>query len=407
MCSEGLPDVLDALSRQALFSGLPIDVVEAALRRCPVRALEQGEVILAPGQVNRSLYLLLEGVLDVHLDAVDSPVGFEVGPGECVGEMSVIDGKPASAYVVARGGARVLVVDEDTLWSELIPLRGVARNLLRVLSERMRRRTEMTLRSLRRELEYEHLQKELAAARQIQASMLPDTGPLCEAHPGLDLHGLMVPAREVGGDFYDVFPLEGQRVVFAVGDVVGKGMPAALFMARSMTTLRMQALGGRTVDDLLDRMNGALCENNPGGMFVTVFVGVLDTLSGELVYFNGGHNPPLISRGGAPFEVLPVRRGIVVGALEEARFEPSRLRLDPGDRLLAYTDGVTEAENRDHELFTEERLQGLLADCPSQAAAGVVAAVRDAVAQHAGDALQSDDITLLALAYRPRRPRSG
>jgi sigma-B regulation protein RsbU (phosphoserine phosphatase) len=391
---------LDFILNQEIFQGVPDNLIQPILSRCPVRELRAGEIVLSPGQLNDHLYLVLGGRLQVHLDAPDSPKGFPLYPGQCFGEMSVIDDRPASAFVVAEAGTRVLAVHKEVLWSELIPLGGVARNLLRVLSERIRARTETTLTALRQELAYEQLQRELQIARELQASMLPTTFPLFQDRPEVDLFAVMEPAREIGGDFFDAFPLDGRRVLFAVGDVAGKGMPAALLMVRSLTLLRTEARRVADLPALLVRVNEELRVNSARGMFVTLFVGVLDVPSGELTYVNAGHLPPLLVRQGRPLELLPMPEGLVVGAIEEASFEPAHLQMHPGDALLVYTDGVTEARDAAGRFFSHERLHRLFDAREAGNASELVHALKNGLVQFSGDAARADDVTILALVYR-------
>jgi sigma-B regulation protein RsbU (phosphoserine phosphatase) len=369
-----------------------------------VRTLSTGETLLSPGEPSHHLYLLLEGRLSVHLDAAGSAASFQVSPGQCVGEMSLVDGRPASAFVVASGPCRVVAVPEAVFWSGLMTVEGLGRNLLRVIAGRIRERTEITVRVLRQQLHYEALQRELDVAREIQTSMLPAAGRFCDQHPNVDVHALMYPARDVGGDFFDVFPLDAGRVLLAVGDVSGKGMPAALFMVRSLTVLRMEAVRAETSEGLLARVNRELCEGNPRGMFTTALAGVLDVGSGELRYFNGGHLAPLLSRDGGPFTPVPMPRGLVLGAVDGVPFEHRALQLQAGDRLVVYSDGVTEAEDAFGNFFGEERLREVLERCGRHDAEGLVTAVREAVEGFSKDVPQSDDVTVLALVYRGPNP---
>jgi sigma-B regulation protein RsbU (phosphoserine phosphatase) len=384
----------------ALFRDVPPARTAELLARCRTRALAAGETLLAAGQPNDTLYLLLDGELRVHLDAAGSATSFGVPPGECVGDVSLIDGAPASAFVIAAVPSRVLAIDGDVFWSQLMAEPAIARNLLRLVVRRLRERAESILASQRQQLRFEALQRELDAARSIQASMLPGLTPLRAAFPHLDLHASMEPAREVGGDFYDALAIDERDVLLTVGDVSGKGMPAALFMVRTLTVLRLAALRGDPAAGLLGRVNDLLCENNPSDMFTTAFVALLDTGSGLLTYYNGGHPAPLLSRGGGPFAPLPLPRAPVVGIMPGVDYAAWTVQLQPGDRLVAYTDGVTEAEDPDGAMLGDARLAAALDACAACDAAGLVQAVRAEVDRFAAGAAQSDDITLLALAYR-------
>jgi sigma-B regulation protein RsbU (phosphoserine phosphatase) len=395
-------DAFDAaLADQPLFLGVPPDQLAAILSRCHVRVLGIGETLLSPGQPNQDLYLLLDGQLRVHLDAAGSPTSFAIDAGQCAGELSLVDGEPVSAYVVSATASRVLVVPGEVFWSDLMAIPDVARNLMRMVVGRLRDRAEMIIRSQRQQLRVEALQKELDAAQTIQCSMLPAVSTVSSRYPGLDLCALMHPAREVGGDFYDAVGVDGQRVLIAVGDVSGKGMPAALFMVRSITVLRMAALRADPADELLGRVNALLCENNPSELFTTAFAAVVDAANGTMTCYNGGHPLPLLSRAGGPFEPLSLPRCLVVGILDGVPYPAVTLNLGPGDRLVAFSDGVTEAEDSAGGMFGEERLRETLDACRRQDAAGMVEAVRAAIERFVGDAPQSDDITLLALSYHP------
>ena len=390
-----------ALAAQPLFLGVPPDQLAAILSRCHVRALGVGDTLLAPGQPNRDLYLLLDGQLRVHLDAAGSPTSFAIDGGQCVGELSLVDGEPVSAYVVSATASRVLVVPGEVFWSDLMAIPDVARNLMRMVVGRLRDRAEMIVHSQRQQLRFEALQKELDAAQAIQLSMLPALPAISLGYPALEVHALMDPAREVGGDFYDVVAIDPQRALIAVGDVSGKGMPAALFMVRSMTVLRMAALRADPADGLLGRVNALLCDNNPSELFTTVFVGIVDTSTGRMTCYNGGHPPPLLSRAGGPFEPLSLPRSLVIGIVDGVPYPAVTVQLERGDRLVAFSDGVTEAEDPAGRLFGDDRLRASLDACGRHDAAGMVDAVRAAIEDFVGGAPQSDDITLLALSYHP------
>lgn len=387
------------ISGQQLCSDIPYDLVESVLAACEQRRLAAGDILLEPGQLNEHLFLVLEGRFQVHLDAANSRLGFPIDAGECIGEMSIIDGKPVSAYVVAEQPSVVLPVHKDLFWEHLAQTPLVTRNLMQLLAERMRRRNDVMLTAMEHQLRLEHLARELATARQIQASMLPKQFPLFPQHPQLDVHAIMEPAREVGGDFFDAFAVGEGQVCIAVGDVSDKGIPAALFMVRTMTLLRMEMLATASVDALLPTVNRQLATGNQSFMFVTVFVGLLDVSSGRLRYVSGGHPPPLLQRAGAGARPVAPPKGILVGVAEDARYEVAELTLEPGDRLTLYTDGITEAENPAREQFTDARLAATLDALPAASAEGQVKGLRDAVRDFAAGAAPSDDLTLLVLRY--------
>lgn len=393
------------ISRQSLFRGLPYDSVEPIFEHCRVRDLDPGDVLLELGQSNRHLYLLLSGRLQVNLngvvnlDSADSPLGFSIEPGESIGEMSIIDGKPTSAHVGAAEPSRVVAIHEDIFWSKIATIPGAVRNLMRMLVERMRKRNDFTLQMLEKELRYKHMQNELNAAREIQLGMLPTQYPLFPRHPSIDVYAHMNAAKTVGGDFFDAFPLDERRVCLAIGDVSGKGMPAALSMVRILTLLRVELMKGGSLGESLARLNKILCETNTGQMFVSIFVGVMDAATGELAYVNAGHNPPLASIRRQPFERIKMPSGLIAGVIEDSAYEVEHLTLGPGDLLVMYTDGVTEARNEAKEFYTLQRLMDFLSALERKGATDVVDAVRTEVDKFIGVAAQADDMTIMALKF--------
>lgn len=246
----------------------------------------------------------------------------------------------------------------------------------------------------------ERIESELKIARDIQMNFLPKGFPAGRGQTAFDLYAALEPAKAVGGDLYDFFMPDERHLFFSVGDVADKGVPAALFMAVTKTLMNGVARQGPTPDEVLARVNIELCRNNDAAMFVTVSCGLLDIATGELVYSNAGHNPPVLMRAGGAPEMLPVPPGMVLGVKEEAVFATRTLRLAPGDRLLLYTDGVTEAMDAGRHLFSEERLLEALAPLAGAEPRRMVEQIMAAVQAHAGSAAQSDDITVLALQYK-------
>ncbi len=385
------------ISRLQLFIAIPYDVIEAAIVDTPLRTVPAGEVLLEPGQPNDAIHLLVSGRLRIHLDRKDSADYIPIEEGGCFGELSIIDGQPASAYVVADCSSRILTVPAKVFWERLARHPGVAHNLLRVLSERMRANGEIIVQRLEDKHNLDLLQKELRIAHDIQMGMLPPGAHLLGNHEGAQACGLMEPAKQVGGDFYDAFETHPGRLFFAVGDVSGKGMPAALYMARTVTQLRMEAVRLRSPAAILEAVNRALCRGNDTGMFVTLFCAVLDTRTGRLRHANAGHNPPLLldAQGGA--KMLEVAKGLVAGFVEDTRYRENTLHLDEGQSVLLYTDGVTEATNAADECYAETRLLDIAGSRRWQHPRELVEEVRADIARFVRQSPQADDITLLAI----------
>ncbi len=249
----------------------------------------------------------------------------------------------------------------------------------------------------------ERIQGELRVATQIQASLLPRIFPPFPEHTEFDIYASMVPAKEVGGDFYDFFLLDDTRLCFLIADVSDKGVPAALYMMVVKTLLKTEGQRLGEPGRILAAVNRVLAADNENCMFATVFCAVLDYRSGEMLYANAGHNPPVLLDGGGP-RFLRLEPAPPLGAAPESRYETFRLRLRPGDALVLYTDGVTEARDPAERLYGEDRLLRTLASGPHECLRELVAHVGGDVSGHAHGAPQSDDITLLAVRITPRPP---
>jgi len=241
------------------------------------------------------------------------------------------------------------------------------------------------------------LHRELDIARDIQQSILPRHFPAFPERRDFDIFAAMIPAREVGGDFYDFFLIDDERLGFVIGDVSGKGVPAAIFMAVSRTLLKSTALEGRAPDACLQNVNRLLCLDNRAEMFVTVFYGILNTRTGAMTYCNGGHNPPCVLRRSGAVEPLPGTGDTVLGAFDTLPYHAAQATLFPGDSIFLYTDGVTEAMDSAGIQFSEARLRRVLRDGHAVHPEGVVRAVVQAVNRHAHTVAQSDDITVLCV----------
>ncbi len=245
----------------------------------------------------------------------------------------------------------------------------------------------------------QRMEEELNVGREIQMSMLPLIFPPYPRRREFEVFALLEPAREVGGDFYDFFLLDDDHFCMCVGDVSGKGVPAALFMAVTKTLIKSRASNDYSPASILTHVNNEISRRNDASMFVTIFLGILNLNSGELVYSNAGHNPPYIRRAHGELIRLDHRHGPVIGAVEDMVYGQGEAILTGGDLFFAYTDGVTEAMNEEQRLYDERRLAELLSSCDSNDAEAVVRATLEGIRSFQGSAAQADDITILATTY--------
>ena len=385
------------LRAHPLLMKMPKDELEKLVGRCREVELAPGEVLLEPGTANDTLYFVLGGQLQVHIGSRESGDGFAILPGEIVGEMSIIESKPVSAWVIADFQTTLLAMPEHVFWEDFSTLPSATRGLLQLLIARVRKTDAVLQGEFARKVHYEHLQRELSGAAKIQANILPSQNPLL-ASDRVRACAMIRAAREVGGDFFDAVTLDSHTVAVAVGDVSGKGMPAALFMVRVITLLRTCLQRAQPLSEILPALNRMLCEGNDELMFVTLAVAVLDTDTGALAYLNGGHNPPYFSTGGGPFRLGEAPQGPLLGVDPNAVYKVQTSVMNSGDTLVLYTDGVTEAENSLKQQFGADRVAEALAMAgPKGDVASLVGGLADAVTRFAGDAPQSDDITVLAL----------
>jgi sigma-B regulation protein RsbU (phosphoserine phosphatase) len=241
--------------------------------------------------------------------------------------------------------------------------------------------------------------QELDIATIIQSSILPKTFPAFPGRKEFDIYAKMIPAKEVGGDLYDFFLIDEYRLGVIIGDVTGKGIASALLMAVSKTLLKATALKGLSADNVLSEVNNMLVDQSPSNMFVTVFYGVLDTRNGAFQYSNGGHNSPYLISADGNIRQLENIGGILLGTMQNAEYQSHILMLKPDDCLFFYTDGVTEAFNKNEEEFLEQRLVDSLQNCNTLSADKLVEKIISDVQTHTKGFEQSDDITCLALKY--------
>ena len=247
--------------------------------------------------------------------------------------------------------------------------------------------------------EKERISTELHMANQIQESMLPSIFPAFPERSEFDIYATMDPAREVGGDFYDFFLIDDDHLCMVMADVSGKGVPAALFMMISKIIIQSCAMLGRSAGETLTKTNEALCSNNRMEMFVTVWLGILEISTGRLTAANAGHEYPAVMTDGK-FELFKDKHGLVIGGLDGVRYKEYELKLQPGDKMFLYTDGVAEAMNSENELFGTERMLEALNREPQEKPQKILKNVRNAVDQFVGNSEQFDDLTMLCFEYK-------
>ena len=238
------------------------------------------------------------------------------------------------------------------------------------------------------------MERELQMAHEVQAGLLPRETPQVA---GWEFSVRWQPARRVAGDYYDFIPSDSGQLGLVIGDVSDKGMPAALFMALTRSIIRASVVGESSPAEGILRANRLICADSTGGMFVTLFYAQLNPATCELTYVNGGHNPPLVYRAGASQLISLMPTGMALGVLDDASYEQETLRLDPGDFIVLYTDGVTDATNRKEQGFGMDRLQRVLLAHRDSTAEEIVTALEKAIDEFVGTTAPFDDMAIVVI----------
>lgn len=410
-----------ALRAIPLFASLPADEIERLTASLRDQSVDQGTLVYKEGERREDFYVILEGEVEVikALQTPDERLLARRQAGSFLGEMSLFsqDGHH-TASVRARTPLKLLKMRQGDLEALIERQPAFAYELLRTLSTRLEASENLTVEDLReknRELtiayqelksaqsqiiEKEKLERELEVARTIQRSLLPRALP---QQPGFDFGARMMPMSEVGGDFYDVVPLSESRLGIAVGDVSDHGVPSALLMAQTVTLLRSEARRTDSPKEALLRINQQLIERNELGMFVTILFGSLDPSNRQFDYIRAGHEPPLILQAdGTPVSV-PRHHGQPLGLVPDPGLDEGSLKLPAGGLLLMFTDGVTEAQAPDGELFGVPRIRAGLQRDMHKPAQAICDEMIEALNGFRVDLRQGDDITLLAVKVEPDR----
>jgi sigma-B regulation protein RsbU (phosphoserine phosphatase) len=407
------PVDLEALRGLPFLEGARADVLERLAEVAVERRYAPGQVILQEGGTGRELYLILQGLVEV----VKGDVGDEMeiarrGTGDFFGEMGFLEGHPRFATVRALKLTRVLAFSQGDMEPVLARQPDLLRNALRVLSGRLREADRRMIADLRRKneelarayrelqeaqaalLEKERLEHELELARELQQSILPHTFPEL---PQASCAARSRPARQVGGDFYDVIRLRGGRVGLVIADVSDKGLAAALYMALARSLIRAEARHHASPRQVLLSTHRLLLEMTQATMFVTVFYGVLDAGQRSLRYARAGHNYPLLFRPDSDECQALAADGIVLGCVKNVDLEEASVDLHSGDVLVLYTDGITDANSSSGEFFGTERLRETVRAAGELSAQGACDLVFDRVDRFQAGTVQYDDMAVLVV----------
>ena len=344
-------------------------------------------------------------VLTTALFALSAAAGAEYGLFNLndltlpVGTTMTTTGKFIDSAVEQVGYDKALFLRNTMVYS-FLPKWLIFSVIATVSAKIARRGREMVLGQKRMTEETARIGTELSLATNIQAAMMPHTFPPFPDRKEFDLFAVMDPAREVGGDFYDFFLIDGDHLGLVMADVSGKGVPAALFMMACKIILQSVAMLGKTPAEVLQKTNEAICSNNEAEMFVTVWFGILEISTGKLTAANAGHEYPVLKRPDGGFGLYKDRHGFVLGGLESVRYREYEIQLEPGSKLFLYTDGLTEANDESQALFGTERMLAALNEAKDAEPKEILTNVRRAVDAFAGQAEQFDDLTMLCLEYR-------
>jgi serine phosphatase RsbU (regulator of sigma subunit) len=433
--TDGIVRMLRATSSFAAISETDLARIAAS---CTVDSASPGQALFRQGDLGTWAYLVLEGEIGIEVEDGGTEITVAtIAPGEFVGEIAAFASTPRTATVRARTEARLLRIEQTVVRRHLSSSPETAMAIIADLGRRLQN-LNSTLATLTRAADalakgqfepsmldalrsqasrfahfadvFERMAEELLnkralavemrTAKDIQSAMLPDGGP-CRPLAGVELAAAMVPARHVGGDFYDYFALDDRRLAIAVGDVSGKGVPAALFMAIAKTVLRTVARAGGNAAEVLAATNAALVADNKEAMFVTVGLAIVNAETGEADIASAGHEEMyLVTPAGKVEKIAPL--GPALGLFEGAAFRYRGERLAPGDWIVIATDGVTEAFSATGDLFGNDRLEAQIAALAGGDPGGMIAGVSATISDFAAGTPQSDDITGLALRFEGR-----
>jgi phosphoserine phosphatase RsbU/P len=409
------------MAKIRLFGSVPSHELEYLIHNLTLIDVPANTLFFREGDYGNHFYVVLEGSVDIikALGTADERLLSTRGPGECFGEMALLHPKHSrSASVRARTAVTLLEVKRGDFDAMLRLQPALAYDMARMLSLRLRDADNATIRDLQTKnrqlakayqdlqaaqgliIEKEKMERELEVARGIQRSLLPRSLPRL---PGFDFGARMEPARAVGGDFFDFIPLANDCLGIAVGDVSGKGVPAAIFMAMTRSLMRAEAREAASPKEALRGLNGNLLEMNDTGMFVTVLYGVLHATTCRFTYGRAGHELPVLCKEPGVTATPCCGRGEPLGVFADPEIDEQTIEFEPGETLLVYTDGMTDAFDEQGVSFGVKRLHESLGGSCHLSAQGICDSLIEEVMTHQCMVTQHDDVTLVAV----RRSEEG
>jgi serine phosphatase RsbU (regulator of sigma subunit) len=403
------------LARTPLFHGLPDEEISRLTETLRVMEVPPSTVLFQEGAVGDRFYIIIQGQIEV-IKALGTPeerfIGLR-GPGEFVGELSLINRAGLrTASVRSVGPAHLWEMSHEEFDDLLHRQPEMAFELINVLSERLTNAHDSTIKDLQEKnlelteayeelkaaqaqiIEKERLERELQVAFEIQTSILPQTLPNLD---GYDFGALMVPARAVGGDFYDIVPLSSNEVGIIIGDVADKGVPSAIFMAQTHALLYAMAKRDTTPAQVLQHVNELLLKIGESSLFVTVLYGVLDRTTNQFSYARAGHELPIIVTADGTGEIAPYEQGQLMGILDDLILDEQTMSVPPGGMILLYTDGVIDARHTNGESFGMERLIDVLKQMRAGSAQDQCDQLWQTLCDFQSKDAQEDDVTIVAV----------
>ncbi len=406
-------DIREFLNELPFLAGINPDFIDHLAEAAYEATFRPGQMIIKEGSLGKDLFLITEGHVQIFRQEAGQRIDLAIrGPGDLIGEMSLIDDSPRFATVFAREPVRAIVFPEDSITSLWLDHPDILIRIMAVVNNRLREADLLKIADLQQKnqelnqayrdlqeaqqkvIEIGRMEREIELARDLQRNILPDTFPDI---PGLDIAARYLPADKVGGDFYDIIPLNDGKIGIVIADVSGKGLPAAIYMALSRSLIRAEAYHGKSPAEVLERFHHLLLEITRADTFVTVFYGILDMDGSRLTYARAGHTFPFLVKkhSGECIELKPM--GTVLGITQPIRLEEQTITTQSGDVLILYTDGLMDVNSPSGEFFGLENLQRLLCLEALENSEAICDRIIDQAQVFQQNARQFDDIALMVI----------